>query len=189
MSRSTAKYDDGLDDDGYPISSGSAGLRFVRGSEVHAGDGGFAPIGDAFGAAVRRIQRFVEIGGNCDSPIEYDIGAAILVFFERCGAPLKLGKMVDLQNEVDDLLFVPQFKWSFYRSDWAIYNPRTRGALLIECDGFEFHSSDQQREHDARKDISALDRGFLTMRFTGSQIFRNPDGCAQKVFDAVRGGL
>jgi very-short-patch-repair endonuclease len=38
-----------------------------------------------------------------------------------------------------------------------------------------------------KKDAAALGRGFLTMRFTGSQIHRDPDGCAQKIFDVVTG--
>lgn len=184
----SAVYHDGMDDDGYPISSGS-GLRYVHGSEEDAGDGGFRPIQDAMDAAVARIARFHEIGGNCDSPIEYQIGAAILVYFERAGQRLSLCKTVDLESALgaDKLLLVPQFAWSYYRSDWALYNPVTKSALLIECDGKDFHSSAEQRAHDAKKDAAAIERGYLTMRFTGSRIFRDPDGCAQNIYDVVNG--
>jgi hypothetical protein len=188
MIRYSAEYDDGLDDDGYPVS-GPRGLSFVHGSEDDAGDGGFRPLRDAMSMAVDRIKRFHEIGGNCDSPIEYAIGAAILVYFERAGHRLALCKTMDLDSALpaDKLLLVPQFAWSYYRSDWAIYNPATKSALLVECDGKDFHSSTQQRAHDAKKDADALLRGYLTMRFTGSQIHRDADGCAQKIYDAVNG--
>lgn len=110
-----------------------------------------------------------------------------MLFFERARMPLKLCKMINLRDTPDALLLIPQFAWSYYRSDWAILNPKRADALLIECDGKDFHSSPEQKAHDAKKDAAALDYGYLTMRFTGSQIHRDADGCAQKVFDAVCG--
>lgn len=180
------QYDDGLDADGYPLEAPHS-YRYRPGSEEDAGD--FKPIRlvDATATAIDRIRRAYDIGGNCDSPIEVQIGAAILLFFERASRPLLLGKTIDVDALPDGLVLVPQFAWSYYRSDWAIYNPRTQGALLIECDGKDFHSSPAQVEHDRKKDAAALERGFLTIRFTGSQIFRDADACAQKVYDAVWG--
>lgn len=179
-------YDDGLDDDGYPLKE-TPRLRYRHGSEEEAG--GFKPVQliHATVTAIDRIRTIMDIGGNCDSPIEAQIGAAVLMFFERANQPLKLCKTIDLKKTPDGLVLVPQFAWSFYRSDWAILNPTRAGALLIECDGKEFHSTAEQLAHDAKKDAAALDRGFLTMRFTGSQIFRDADSCAQKIFDAVQG--
>lgn len=176
---------DGCDEDGYPIPDGRK--PYVRGSEADAGD--FEPVQlvHATVAAIDRIRTIMDIGGNCDSPIEAQIGAAVLMFFERAGQPLEICKTIKLGRAPDRLVLVPQFAWSFYRSDWAIVNPARTGALLIECDGKEFHSSADQLAHDAKKDAAAHDRGFLTMRFTGSQIFRDADSCAQKIFDAVHG--
>lgn len=180
------QYDDGLDADGYPVIE-PAGLRYVHGSEEAAGDVEFRHLRDVNAIALERIRRFQEIGGNCDSPIEYAMGAALLVYFERAGQPLNLCKTIDLDSalEADKLLLVPQFAWSFYRSDWALFNPRTKLALLVECDGKDFHSSKDQIAHDKAKDSAAMLRGHLTLRFTGSQIHRDADGCAQRVFDAV----
>lgn len=182
---SAIQYDDGLDADGYSIDPPAP--RYCRGSESEAGD--FKPLKlvDATVMVIDRIRRVCEIGGNCDSPIEVQIGAAILLFFERASKPLLLGKTIDVEAPPDRLVLVPQFAWSFYRSDWAIFNPRSHGALLIECDGKDFHSSPEQVAHDRKKDASALERGFLTLRFTGSEIFRDADGCAQKVYDAIWG--
>jgi very-short-patch-repair endonuclease len=114
------------------------------------------------------------------------LGASIVLCFQRNGKPLLLSS--DTSTDTMRLLLIPQFKWSIYRSDWAIYNPKTTGALLIECDGKEFHSSPEQIEHDKRKDQAAHDRGYLTMRFTGSRIHRGADECAQEVFGFVYGG-
>jgi hypothetical protein len=185
-SRYNNPYGDGLDADGYVIEP-SGRKPFVHGCEEDVGD--FRPIKlvNAMQSAINRIRVMMDIGGNCDSPIEVQIGAAILTFFERSGNPLRLCKTVDLRSLPDELVLVPQFAWSFYRSDWAILNPARHGALLIECDGKDFHSSAEQRKHDWQKDANAHDRGYLTMRFTGSQIFRDADGCAQKIHDAVHG--
>lgn len=187
MRNYNARYNDGLDADGYPLPAEPWRKPFIPGDESEVGD--FKPIKlvHATASAIDRIRLILNIGGNCDSPIEAQLGAAVLMFFERAGHPLKLCKTIDLGKAPDELVLVPQFAWSYYRSDWAILNPARQGALLIECDGKDFHSSAEQRKHDWQKDANAHDRGYLTMRFTGSQIFRDADGCAQKIYDAVCG--
>lgn len=181
------RYDDGLDADGYALDEGPWRKPYVSGDESDLGDFNPVSIGQGIAAMVERAGRFREIGSNCDSPIEEELGAAILLCFERGGYPLKLCLVADLKAAEDGLLLVPQYAWGYYRSDWAVLNPKRTGALLIECDGKEFHSSVEQRTHDAKKDAAAHDRGFLTMRFRGSEIYRAPDQCAQNIFEAVYG--
>jgi very-short-patch-repair endonuclease len=177
-------YDDGLDADGYPLDEPARG-PYKRGDESACGDAKSLTIGAYSDKLIERLAHFREIGDSTDSPIEDILGAAVLMFFERAGTPLVLCKTLDRRSLPAGLLLVPQFRWSFYRSDWAIFNPVTGSALLIECDGKEFHSSDEQKAHDRAKDQAAADRGFLTMRFTGSQIHRRADELAQKIYDAV----
>jgi hypothetical protein len=175
------RYDDGLDDDGYPLPR-----PYVQGSEEIIGE--FKPVGlgSVFAGVVERARAAMDASRTADSPIETILGASIVLCFQRNGKPLLLSS--DTSTDTMRLLLIPQFKWSIYRSDWAIYNPKTTGALLIECDGKEFHSSPEQIEHDKRKDQAAHDRGYLTMRFTGSRIHRGADECAQEVFGFVYGG-
>lgn len=154
------------------------------GREEIIGKGGFVHISAALGLVMETAANFRKIGDSCDSPIEEDLGAHILTCFSGKGHPLKLALEVDLRS--GDLVLVPQFKWSFYRSDWAILKAQPGAqALLIECDGKDFHSSPEQRAHDARKDAAAALRGHLTIRFTGSEIFRRPKACAEKIFEAT----
>lgn len=158
---------------------------YIAGSEIHAGD--FKPVamGGVFDAVIERARAAMQASPTADSPIETILGAAIMVVFRQRDKPLGLASE---PKEHSGLLLIPQFKWSFYRSDWAIYNPKTTGALLVECDGKDFHSSPEQIEHDRKKDATAHDRGFLTIRFTGSEIHKRADACAEKVFDIVHGG-
>jgi hypothetical protein len=122
---------------------------------------------------------------KADSPIESILGAAIMLRFQKGGKALALASEPAPSAH---LLLIPQFKWLMYRSDWAIYNPKTTGALLIEADGKEFHSSPEQVAHDQKKDQAAHDLGFLTMRFSGSRIHHNAGGIAADIFDFVYGG-
>lgn len=185
--RRKPKYDDGLDDDGYSHKDPYR-QPYIRGSEADIGD--FKPVnlGGVFAKVLDRAEVSVQASGSADSPIETILGAAVILYFRDAGKPLLLCLPAELHKAERGLLFVPQFKWSIYRSDWAIYNPKTTGAMLLECDGKDFHSSADQVAHDKRKDAAAHDRGYLTMRFTGSQIHRAADECAQKIYDVVYGG-
>lgn len=180
------QYNDGLDDDGYPRESFRQ--PYVHGSEADVGEFKPVALGGMFTKVLDRAEASVLASGSADSPIETILGAAVILYFRDAGKPLLLCLPADLDNTKGGLLFVPQFKWSIYRSDWAIYNPKTTGAMLLECDGKDFHSSADQVGHDKKKDAAAHDRGYLTMRFTGSQIHRAADECAQKIFDVVYGG-
>lgn len=180
------EYDDGLDADGYAIKEPWR-KPYVHGCEKDAGGVELKALAEVTALAIDRINHCQNISPTSDSPIETIIGAAILMFFDRANLPLKLCKMMDLGNPPSGLLLVPQFAWSYYRSDWAIMNASLEGALLIECDGKDWHSSADQKAHDAKKDLAALDYGYITLRFTGSQIHKDADGCAQKIFDAVCG--
>lgn len=184
--RRQPRYEDGLDADGYPEREPYR-KPYVHGSEADVGEFNPVTLGGALAKAVDRAAASVLASGSADSPIETILGAAVIMYFRNAGKPMDLCAPTELDNAKGRLVFVPQFKWSIYRSDWAIYNPKTSGAMLLECDGKEFHSSADQVAHDRKKDTAAHDRGYLTMRFTGSQIHRDADGCAQKVFQAVYG--
>ena len=179
------KYYDGLDDDGYPIVR-KPGPWYVHGSEADVGEN-FNPlaVGGLFAGIVERAKAAMTVNPTSDSPIESILGAALILCFKNGGKPLTLAAQPE---PATGLLLIPQFKWGVYRSDWAIYNPKTTDALLIECDGKDYHSSQEQVAHDQRKDQAAHDRGYLTVRFSGSKIHRDADGCARGVFDFVYGG-
>lgn len=70
-----------------------------------------------------------------------------------------------------------QYQVGRYRIDLAF--PAVK--LAIECDGHEYHATKEQRGHDAQRDRFLMSEGWRTLRFTGSQIFHNPDACAREV--------
>nr|WP_184752665.1 DUF559 domain-containing protein [Microbacterium thalassium] len=59
------------------------------------------------------------------------------------------------------------------------------GWLVIECDSRQFHSSWEEQLRDRARDIELAAQGFLTLRFTATQIMHRP----HEVVDALRGVL
>lgn len=53
--------------------------------------------------------------------------------------------------------------------------------LVVECDGAAFHNSADRIERDKRRDRFCAAQGISVMRFTGSEIHRDPRGCAAEV--------
>lgn len=178
---------DYVDEKGYSSRTGRKNERSL-GSEVVLGKLAPVSLASATSILIGRAHAATQIGDNTESPIEQQLGAAIWMYFDRHKNQLKLCLMVDFNDAPDELLLVPQFAWSYYRSDWAILNPKRAGGLLIECDGKEFHSTSEQIAHDKKKDQAAHDHGYLTMRFTGTQIFKQADECAGMVYETVCGG-
>ena len=143
-------------------------------------EGEFKPIsiGQALDPVIRRVIRYREIAsqlkGLCESPIEEALGVAILEWF---GCSIQVCK--DPKDGDCPLVLIPQYRWSFYRSDFALFEHEI--PLLIECDGKNFHSSEKQREHDLRKDMAAADRHMQTIRFSGQQIYKDALSCAEEI--------
>jgi very-short-patch-repair endonuclease len=67
-----------------------------------------------------------------------------------------------------------------YRADFAV----TDGSVWIdvEVDGHGFHASKPERAaYDCRRNRDVQRAGWLVMRFTGSEVYRDAPGCALEV--------
>jgi very-short-patch-repair endonuclease len=101
----------------------------------------------------------------CESPIEVHLGIALLTvqgFWE----------------------VVPQVPWRGWRMDFAI----VRGPEIlafVECDGATFHRG-VRAANDRRKNEAAAAAGIPLLRFTGSEIYADAQGCACVVHEAVK---
>ncbi len=63
-----------------------------------------------------------------------------------------------------------QFKIGPYYADFAHIESRT----VIEIDGAAYHSTHEQIEHDQRRQFYIESHGWYVIRFTGSQVYRDP---------------
>ncbi len=58
--------------------------------------------------------------------------------------------------------------------------------LVVECDGHDFHDkTKEQAARDKSRDRDIVAAGFQIMRFTGSEIWNDPFGCAMSVYEMV----
>lgn len=97
----------------------------------------------------------------------------------------------DLNPEID-LLIAPQVeigKINNWRVDFLMLAPAETHwrKLIVECDGHDFHErTKEQAARDRSRDRAAQSNGYEIFRFTGSEIWRDPMGCANQVLKWAR---
>lgn len=95
------------------------------------------------------------------------------------------------QLSFSTLIVRPQAVIGARRVDFLIHGPdfsdNAKGKwrrLIVECDGHEFHErTKEQAAKDRAKDRLAVMAGMDCFRFTGSEIWRDPMGCAEQILD------
>lgn len=126
----------------------------------------------------------------CQSPIEQMLLAALMFCSTGYGPhPLEIWH--------PDLPFAPprgsvflttQFEFGEYRIDLAVFGKDFSGnefRVAVECDGYEYHKSKEQTKIDRKRDRFLLSHGWHTLRFTGSEIWRDAESCAEEVGNFV----
>ena len=71
----------------------------------------------------------------------------------------------------------------FYYLDFAL--PKHR--LAIECDGHAYHSTCRQKLADRRRQREIEAMGWRFLRFSGSQIVTDLEGCLQELHALLKG--
>jgi very-short-patch-repair endonuclease len=88
----------------------------------------------------------------------------------------------------------PQVTFEPYRVDFLIGSlwsepdgeDRREHWIAVECDGHDFHEkTKEQAQRDKARDRFLVSSGVKVMRFTGSEIWRDPTLCAIEVLRAV----
>lgn len=123
---------------------------------------------------------------------------SLVVLSESSEPPKDIGEIVGGVRAGVALFIKPQVKIGRTRVDFIIYAHdhlgRTRPRpgirkLIVECDGHDFHErTKEQASRDRSRDRAAVLDGMEVMRFTGSELWRDPWGCAEQITDwAARG--
>lgn len=94
-----------------------------------------------------------------------------------------------------------QFQLTDWRVDFLIYayadwarepsgGVEGRRKLIVECDGHDFHErTKEQAAKDRARDRWAQSNGYEVFRFTGSELWRDPLGCADQVVQWANRGV
>jgi very-short-patch-repair endonuclease len=124
---------------------------------------------------------------NCESPIEELMLIAFNAYEMRGNYFKKLDCAFDIvhiwqQREIE---FKNQKK---YRVDFLVEILSEGGEsykFVVECDSFEYHSSNESFIKDRERDMNLLSMGFITIRLSGKEILENPYVCANNVFRTI----
>lgn len=58
--------------------------------------------------------------------------------------------------------------------------------LVIECDGHNYHQKNKQQvANDNERDYNLKSAGYDVLHFSGSQIYKNPLGCAEQAYNYI----
>jgi hypothetical protein len=90
--------------------------------------GNFRPIFSFVPDLVDNWAAAATIAPNCESPIEIELGARLIIAMRIIDDP--------------SLKLIPQYVLGAYRYDFAITR-KERLVALIECDGKDFHSTEE----------------------------------------------
>lgn len=152
-----------------------------------------------------RIETWLK---HCESPIEAQLGAHLaLTPIERRGEALFINQLPwtfadcdvlawgdtppGFRDEARRYCLYAQQRIDRYRVDFlAAYRPQGSAIryAVVECDGHDFHSSKEQRERDNTRDRAFAERGVTVLRFTGTEIARDPARKAAQVVTVLENG-
>jgi very-short-patch-repair endonuclease len=150
-------------------------------------------------AANAEALRFTEmcdtLRRQCESPIEELLVSALYSYSLVCPEPqisFHSGEMPD-EPAFDEAAFVyQQVKIGPYRADFAIwdatlpFNHTPPRIMIVECDGHDFHErTKEQARRDKQRDRFFVSKGHKVLRFTGSEIWANPDDIADEVINEL----
>ena len=148
----------------------------------------FKPLGMAVSKAIETAAESFTMAGVTESPIETIFGAQFALALRPLCEDVGWDFAVGAGNA--DIVLHPQYVLGRLRYDFAVRaNGRTKPVLLIECDGKDFHSTEEQQANDRLKDAAASNAGMRLIRFSGSEINRDVDSCVTYALTACLGAV
>lgn len=143
-------------------------------------------------AALEAAGLAKDIGVKTESPIETLLGVAMIRHLEQkyAGHPSTTFHVCSPGDEDGHqgfrVLLMAQYPWRRYRVDWALkLCSLEQPYVFVECDGKDFHSSEDQIVRDRARDAEMNNAGIPVLRFTGADIHRAAGTCALLVYNAM----
>lgn len=124
---------------------------------------------------------------RCESQIEELMLAGLMFLKHGWQDPVRLTAMSSAVPSESFTKLYAQHKISSYRVDfmveavtgWPGFEPVR---VIVECDGHDFHEkTKEQAARDKSRDRELTMMGYIVMRFTGSEIFKDTITCVEQV--------
>jgi hypothetical protein len=129
----------------------------------------------------RQIVAISRFGKGC-LPGDRDYSLQSAQHGESVMGRIQMTAFIEKQNQVagwrvDFVLHYPDHEGGHDESGYPILS-----RLIVECDGHDFHErTKKQAARDRARDRLAQLEGLPILRFTGSEIWNDPVGCADEV--------
>ena len=133
-----------------------------------------------------------------ESPIEQRLYIALRANQRILG--IEPADPVTLSGEhyLHGLMIAPQEPIGQYRADFLITMctidhedgkpAQKQNRLVVECDGHAWHErSEQERRYEKQRDRFMVEKGYDLFRYTGSEIFEDPNKIAIEILAKVTG--
>jgi very-short-patch-repair endonuclease len=122
-----------------------------------------------------------------DVPMEISAGAVELI--ERDGyklTPIEVPFYDALRDTGLTFAVQPRIQGTDrqYRVDFLVFHDGR--SVAVELDGHDWHKTKEQRSHDSERDRWFAARKIQTLRWTGSQVFADPQGCVSELLNVLR---
>jgi len=113
-----------------------------------------------------------------ESPIEQLFHASLTLLWDTLmlprGTGLKVEQQVPIGNYLADFLFT------------VVKKEGGKAKVVVELDGHDFHErTKEQASRDKARDRWMTANGIIVLRFTGSDVWRNPFQCAAECADRI----
>lgn len=126
------------------------------------------------------------------SPIEEVLYLAILLKLTLVSTRMPLMELPTPEREEShrgDIFLAPQWQVDQYRVDMVLglcgEGTPQQCWIAIECDGHDFHErTKEQAQRDKARDRRLQSQAAKVLRFTGSEIYRDPFRCAAEALAA-----
>lgn len=130
--------------------------------------------------ASHRDGGFMGAFSRCESPIEQ---AYCITLFQADGVHAIPGDfepaaLTTMATDRPRVFVFAQQPIEPFRADFLLVGRSPLEAeprfVIVECDGAEYHSSPEQQKYDRRRQAALQKTGFRVVRFTGTELYREP---------------
>lgn len=127
---------------------------------------------------------------DCKSPIEMVLGTSLLFAnngytdLKYCMDINELTEALSIKDKEINTYVTCQQDIGEYRVDFLLrtYFKGNFKDIIIECDGHNFHGkTKEQVARDKKRDRYLTSMGYFILRFSGSEIYNNPDKCIEEI--------
>lgn len=128
-----------------------------------------------------KISHLVSMIEDCESPIEQLMGIALAELLPGLDQITEANYLI-AQYPIDS-------NDKSYRVDFLLdcFGNNKNVSCVVECDGHDYHEkTKEQAKRDKQRDRNLTKDGHKVIRFTGSEIYKNPMHCAREVINIIK---